>query len=370
MKKILAMVLSLAVLSSGTWVYAASDGVVEDVEEGSGSAAGSDVEECYDVTTYNMKTREYVFESTDPSEIPAYPKNQTKSRSAGKQEEDSFSTTISQGQSIAIAQASPVVGTPKLLEISEADLSKVTLRWKKVPKADGYCVYRKKAGDRWRRLKTLTGNKILTYTDGTASSGTQYFYTVRAYKNVKGKKVQGGYDKKGLGILTGLDTPGLVSARHHYEPGKVKIQWQPVKGAKRYAIYKKIDGRWQRMATVYSQKTTFCYDTKADDSDRNLYTVRAYTNYGKTYKYSGYDKKGIHSDAFTYGSLDMTIISIEPGDILAENEDGVIRFSEKDFQGKISEFQKGDRIRVKFYGSIAEIYPGEIDHVVSIIKIE
>ena len=60
MKKILAMVLSLAVLSSSTWVYAASDGVVEDVEEGSGSAAGSDVEECYDVITYNMKTQEYV----------------------------------------------------------------------------------------------------------------------------------------------------------------------------------------------------------------------------------------------------------------------------------------------------------------------
>ena len=58
MKKILAMVLSLAVLSSGIWVYAASDGAVEDVEEGSGSAAGSDVEECYDVITYNMKTQE------------------------------------------------------------------------------------------------------------------------------------------------------------------------------------------------------------------------------------------------------------------------------------------------------------------------
>ena len=123
------------------------------------------------------------------------------------------------------------------------------------------------------------------------------------------------------------------------------------------------------MTTVYSPKTTFCYDTKADDSDRNLYTVRAYTNYGKTYKYSGYDKKGIYSDAFTYGYLDMTIVSMELGDILAEGEDGVIRFSEKDFQGKISEFQKGDRIRVKFYGSIAEIYPGEIDHVVSIVKI-
>ena len=37
MKKILAMVLSLVVLSSGTWVYAASDGAVEDVEEGRGS---------------------------------------------------------------------------------------------------------------------------------------------------------------------------------------------------------------------------------------------------------------------------------------------------------------------------------------------
>lgn len=266
-------------------------------------------------------------------------------------------------------QASPVVGTPELSEIFAQGNVKVTVRWKKVPKADGYCVYRKKAGDRWRGLKTIAGNKSFTYTDRKVSPGTQYFYTVRAYKNVKGKKIQGSYDKKGLGILTGLETPGLVSARHHYEPGKVKIQWTPVKGAKRYDVYKKLDGRWRRIETVYSPKRTFCYDTKADDSDQNLYTVRAYTNYGKTYKYSGYDKKGIYSDTFTYSYLDMTIVSMEAGDILAEDKDGVICFSEKDFQGRVSEFREGDRIRVKFYGSISESDPGEIDHVVSIVKL-
>ncbi|HIV33909.1 MAG TPA: trypsin-like serine protease [Candidatus Blautia intestinigallinarum] len=56
---------------------------LEDLEEGGGSEAGSDVEEVYDVITYNMDTQKYVFDTTEGSEIPDYSKTHTESRNIG-----------------------------------------------------------------------------------------------------------------------------------------------------------------------------------------------------------------------------------------------------------------------------------------------
>lgn len=66
----------------------------------------------------------------------------------------------------------------------------ITLKWKKVPNADGYVILGNKCGtkNKYKVLKTLSANKT-SYTHKKLKKGTYYKYVVRAYKLVDGKKV-------------------------------------------------------------------------------------------------------------------------------------------------------------------------------------
>ena len=66
------------------------------------------------------------------------------------------------------------------------------MTWKKVSGANGYEVYRStsKKGN-YKLVKTVTKGK--SYKDTKLSKGKTYYYKVRAYRNVNGEKVYGGY---------------------------------------------------------------------------------------------------------------------------------------------------------------------------------
>lgn len=65
------------------------------------------------------------------------------------------------------------------------------LTWKKIKGASGYELYRRSAGNSWKKIKTV---KKASYTDRPAKGGT-YKYRIRAYKKVKKKKYYGPYSK-------------------------------------------------------------------------------------------------------------------------------------------------------------------------------
>lgn len=70
----------------------------------------------------------------------------------------------------------------------------VVIRWKKVSGVNGYEVYRsnKKKG-KYQKLTTLKKAGKITYTDKKVTKKKTYYYKVRAYKVVDGKKVYGSY---------------------------------------------------------------------------------------------------------------------------------------------------------------------------------
>ncbi|MDO4649993.1 MAG: fibronectin type III domain-containing protein [Eubacteriales bacterium] len=53
--------------------------------------------------------------------------------------------------------------------------------WTKVAGAEGYYVYRKMSGGNWTKIKTISSSQF-SHVDKAVTSGTKYFYTVRAYK--------------------------------------------------------------------------------------------------------------------------------------------------------------------------------------------
>lgn len=68
------------------------------------------------------------------------------------------------------------------------------LGWKKVNGASGYVIYRKtgKKGS-YKKIKTVKNRKTINYTDKTVKKGKTYYYRIRAYTLVDGKKVYGSY---------------------------------------------------------------------------------------------------------------------------------------------------------------------------------
>ena len=77
--------------------------------------------------------------------------------------------------------------------ISNKNRGKLTLSWKKVSEAKGYEIYRKigKTG-KYKKIKTITKNSTVKYTNTKLKKGTAYYYRVRSYTiDANGKKVFG-----------------------------------------------------------------------------------------------------------------------------------------------------------------------------------
>lgn len=65
-----------------------------------------------------------------------------------------------------------------------------TITWKKISEANGYIVYySKKYNGKYKKLKTITTNKKVSYTHKKLKNGTAYYYKVYAYKNNAGKQL-------------------------------------------------------------------------------------------------------------------------------------------------------------------------------------
>lgn len=70
----------------------------------------------------------------------------------------------------------------------------IKLTWQSLKTVDGYVIYRKtgKNGS-YKKIKTVAGKKSTGYTDKTAKKGKTYYYRIRAYRLLDGKKVYGSY---------------------------------------------------------------------------------------------------------------------------------------------------------------------------------
>ena len=59
--------------------------------------------------------------------------------------------------------------------------SRVNISWTRVSRCDGYYVYRRAAGEKWKHIATLDRTRR-SMADTRVSGGTKYVYCVRAYK--------------------------------------------------------------------------------------------------------------------------------------------------------------------------------------------
>ncbi len=80
-----------------------------------------------------------------------------------------------------------------VLKINNSKVKKLVLSWKAIPGANGYEVYRATSSSgSYKKIKTLTAT---SFTNTKLKSKKKYYYKVRAYRTVNGKKVYSSYSK-------------------------------------------------------------------------------------------------------------------------------------------------------------------------------
>ena len=95
----------------------------------------------------------------------------------------------------------------------------ITVSWNHVSRADGYSVYRKASGEKWKTMITLSKDHS-SYVDKTVLPDTKYVYTVRPYKlgggNVKylaSYKINNKVIESNLVTTPGKEYPAYNSAQ-------------------------------------------------------------------------------------------------------------------------------------------------------------
>lgn len=91
-----------------------------------------------------------------------------------------------------VISAKPMISTPSVTLTSGS--KKAIVKWSKVSGASGYKIYRatSKTGQ-YSSIKDITKGSTISYTNNNLKSNKGYYYKVRAYRTVNGKKVYSAY---------------------------------------------------------------------------------------------------------------------------------------------------------------------------------
>ena len=189
--------------ADGTWETVKEDKETDQAEELKGNLSVSDP------GTYRVKkvlnatlngTKQYRF--TVYSNELAVSKKDDKKTSTTEQKPSSTTAEQKPSDTTTTQKLSTTAVKDILKKVSKIKLQnlkkrKVRITWKKVKNADGYQVYRAtKKNGKYKLVKVVKGNKKVSYTNTKLKKNKKYYYKVRAYRTVKGKKVYGAFSSK------------------------------------------------------------------------------------------------------------------------------------------------------------------------------
>ena len=100
------------------------------------------------------------------------------------------------GNFSAVQSAKPVPAVPGSVKAARISSAKIKISWGKVAGASGYEVYRALSNTgSYSKITTITRGSTTSYLNKSLIKGKTYYYKIRAYKTVGGKKIFGSYSK-------------------------------------------------------------------------------------------------------------------------------------------------------------------------------
>lgn len=174
-----------------------------------------------------------------------------------------------------------VLGSAKTLKATPVAYNKTKLSWSKVAGADGYVLYRRTSNtNSFKTLKVIKNGATVSYNDTSVKIGTTYYYKMRAYRMVDGKKVYSAYTNI-IKQKAQVATAKMTSAKRA-SYNSIKLTWGKVSGASGYGIYRSTSekGTYTRIGTVKGGSNLTYTDTKCSCGVTYYYKVAAYRTSG------------------------------------------------------------------------------------------
>ena len=195
------------------------------------------------------------------------------------------STKVYGGYSSAVS-AKPAPAAPAGVKAASASYNGVGLTWGAVTGAGGYEIFRATSSTgAYGKVATITGGATVAYTNTGLTTGTTYYYKLRAYRLVGSAKVYGGYST----VVSAKPVPaaptGVKAASASYN--SVKLTWGAVTGATKYAVFRATSstGTYTWLAETTSTSYT---NAGLTTGATYYYKVRTYRLVGSTKVYSVY----------------------------------------------------------------------------------
>ena len=171
----------------------------------------------------------------------------------------------------AVGKTYTYIPTPKLKSVTTTNTEAI-VKWENIDSAKSYYVYRKTETSGWKKIKTINGNSIVEYKDSSLESGTNYYYTVRAYN----EPYVSYYVTSGILATTVPNDVTLKNVTN--SSGGVTVTWNIIDRADGYNVYRRLtaDEAWTKVGTIKSVKTDNYKDTTVSSGKKYSYTVEAY----------------------------------------------------------------------------------------------
>ncbi len=194
------------------------------------------------------------------------------------------------------AYSTEVKGTPTSLAPTELTAKALTsdygvaLTWKASAQADGYEIDKAESADGpWTLVKELGDGAAVKYNDKAGydktKTGKVYYYRMRSYTEVLGKKHYGPYGSK---VKVQIQIPKATVTAKATSQSKIKLTWTD-NGADKFLIYRstKADSGFALVKTISSPTVTWT-DTGLTMGTRYYYKIRGSKTVGSSTSYGAY----------------------------------------------------------------------------------
>lgn len=181
------------------------------------------------------------------------------------------------------------VSKTRISSIVSKSYNSIELKWDKVSDSSGYVVYRSTDKDKgYKSVATIVSSSNVKYIDSSLTTGTTYYYKIRAYKNINGKQIFSSHsDYKSIKPIP--TAPSSITAKSNSYNSN-KITWNKTSGASGYVIYRATskNGKYTALKTISDSKITTYTNSSLNTGTTYYYKIKAYRTVGKNKIYSNY----------------------------------------------------------------------------------